>query len=100
MVARANARRAPRQGWRLGVTLSSLRRRNAAVSPTRTENVIRTRVQKGKRIAFLGHFDSSNFGNESSLQAILYHLRGRQPDADITCICTDPEATVATHHIK
>lgn len=100
MVARANARRAPHQGWRLGVTLPSLRRRNAAVSPISTQNVIRERAREEKKIAFLGHFDSSNFGNESSLQAILYHLRRRQPDADITCVCTGPEATVATHHIK
>jgi polysaccharide pyruvyl transferase WcaK-like protein len=53
-----------------------------------------------KKIAFLGHFDSTNFGNESTLQAILYHLRCFQPDAEITCICTGPEATAATHHIN
>jgi polysaccharide pyruvyl transferase WcaK-like protein len=56
--------------------------------------------EKAKRIAFLGHFDSTNFGNESTLQAILYHLRCFQPDAEITCICTGPEATAATHGIK
>jgi len=36
-----------------------------------------------KKIAFFGHFDSSNFGNESTLQAILYHLRCFHPDADL-----------------
>jgi polysaccharide pyruvyl transferase WcaK-like protein len=55
---------------------------------------------KRKKIAFFGHFDSTNFGNESTLQAILYHLRRLQPDAEITCISTGPEATVATHHIE
>jgi polysaccharide pyruvyl transferase WcaK-like protein len=55
---------------------------------------------KRKKIAFFGHFDSTNFGNESTLQAILYHLRCFQPDAEITCICTGPAATAATHHIE
>ena len=56
--------------------------------------------RKRKKIAFFGHFDSTNFGNESTLQAILYHLRRFQPDAEVTCISTGPEATVATHHIE
>jgi len=56
--------------------------------------------KKRKRIAFFGHFNSTNFGNESTLQAILYHLRCYQPDAEVTCISTGPEATVATHQIE
>src|SRR5271168_1416921 len=56
--------------------------------------------KKRKKIAFFGHFDSSNFGNESTLQAILHHLRCFQPDAEVTCISTGPEATIATHHIE
>ena len=55
---------------------------------------------KQKKIAFYGHFDSSNFGNESTLKAILYHLRCYQPDADVVCISTDPRATSATHKIE
>ena len=59
-------------------------------------------VKQAKRtkIAFFGHFDSTNFGNESTLQAILYNLRRFQPAAEVTCISTGPEATVATHHIE
>jgi polysaccharide pyruvyl transferase WcaK-like protein len=57
------------------------------------------RQNKPKKIAFFGHFDSSNFGNESTLQAILYHLRRFHPDAEILCISTGPEATMATHQI-
>jgi polysaccharide pyruvyl transferase WcaK-like protein len=53
-----------------------------------------------KRIALFGNFDSTNFGNESTLQTILYHLPRFVPDADVTCISTGPEATVANHHIK
>jgi polysaccharide pyruvyl transferase WcaK-like protein len=59
--------------------------------------------ERGKRrtsIAFFGHFDSTNFGNESTLQAILHHLRCYQPDAEVTCISTGPEAAAATHQVK
>jgi polysaccharide pyruvyl transferase WcaK-like protein len=52
-----------------------------------------------RKIAFFGHFDSTNFGNESTLQAILYNLRRFLPDADVTCISTGPAATIANHHI-
>src|SRR5262249_29327815 len=55
---------------------------------------------KRKRIAFFGHFGSTNFGNESTLQAMLHHLRCFHPDAEVTCISTGPEATIATHHIE
>jgi polysaccharide pyruvyl transferase WcaK-like protein len=58
------------------------------------------RERKRKKIAFFGHFDSSNFGNESTLQAIIYHLRCFHPDAEVTCISSGPEATVATHQIE
>jgi polysaccharide pyruvyl transferase WcaK-like protein len=58
------------------------------------------RERRRQKIAFFGHFDSSNFGNESTLQAILYHLRCLHPSAEVTCICTGPEATAATHQIE
>jgi len=61
---------------------------------------MKERERTRKKIAFFGHFDSSNFGNESTLQAILYHLRRFQPDAEVTCICTGPEATAASYHIE
>ena len=60
----------------------------------------RKREKTRKKIAFFGHFNSSNFGNESTLRAILYHLRCFYPDAEVTCICTGPEATIATHQIE
>src|ERR1700758_4522449 len=64
------------------------------------EGGMRGRQSKRKKVAFFGHFDSTNFGNESTLQAILYNLRRFQPTAEVTCISTGPEATVATHHIE
>jgi polysaccharide pyruvyl transferase WcaK-like protein len=61
---------------------------------------MKVREKNRTKIAFFGHFDSTNFGNESTLQAILHHLRSYQPDAEVTCISTGPEATVATHAIE
>ncbi len=55
--------------------------------------------KKGKKISFFGHFGLGNFGNESTLKAMLYHLRRLVPDAEVTCICTGPEGAAATHNI-
>ena len=53
----------------------------------------------GQKIAFFGHFGRGNFGNESTLQAMLCHLRHLAPDADFNCICTGPETVSATYGI-
>jgi polysaccharide pyruvyl transferase WcaK-like protein/chemotaxis methyl-accepting protein methylase len=53
-----------------------------------------------RRIAFFGHFGMGNFGNESTLRAILYHVRRFLPDARLSCIATGPEDTTAIHNIK
>jgi polysaccharide pyruvyl transferase WcaK-like protein len=55
---------------------------------------------KQRRIAFFGHFNLTNFGNESTLQAVLYNLRCYEPEAEITCITTGPEVAKATHKIN
>jgi polysaccharide pyruvyl transferase WcaK-like protein len=55
--------------------------------------------ERRKRIALFGHFGAGNFGNEGTLQAILYHLRRVAPDAEITCICTNPETVAADYNI-
>jgi polysaccharide pyruvyl transferase WcaK-like protein len=70
------------------------------VRTTGKEVDIKERGRQSKKIAFFGHFDSTNFGNESSLQAILYNLRRFQPDAEVLCISTGPEAAAATHQVK
>jgi len=44
------------------------------------------------RIGLFGHFGDINFGNESTLQSLLYHLRRNLPNSEITCICTNPSA--------
>jgi len=65
-----------------------------------TEVSMKEHRTKRKKVAFFGHFDATNFGNESTLQAILYHFRCFQPEAEVICISTGPEATMATHHIE
>ena len=52
------------------------------------------------RVTFFGHFGQGNFGNESTLQAILDHVRRFVPDAQLTCITSGPEGTAATHGIE
>jgi polysaccharide pyruvyl transferase WcaK-like protein len=51
------------------------------------------------KIFFFGNFGQINFGNEATLQAILYHVRRRLPDAEITCICTDPGVAAKTYNV-
>jgi polysaccharide pyruvyl transferase WcaK-like protein len=58
------------------------------------------RDRKQRKICFFGHFGSSNFGNEITLQTILYHLRRGFPEAKFACICTGPEALAASQKIE
>lgn len=50
-------------------------------------------------IAFFGHFGTRNTGNESTLLAILSHLRQTFPGARFLCVCTNPDAVTATYGI-
>ena len=43
-------------------------------------------TSQAPRIALFGLFGGSNFGNEASIDAFLFHLRKRLPDAQIACI--------------
>jgi len=55
--------------------------------------------RKQPKVTFFGHFGSGNFGNESTFQAVLSHLRCLIPNAEVTCICSAPEAVTATYQI-
>jgi polysaccharide pyruvyl transferase WcaK-like protein len=46
------------------------------------------------------HFGLTNFGNESTLQAFLFHMRRLLPQIEISCICTGPTATANAYKIK
>jgi len=55
--------------------------------------------RRRRKISLFGHFGTGNFGNESTLQAMLFHLRRLMPDAEVSCICTEPEIVVAEYKI-
>lgn len=44
-------------------------------------------------------FGGGNFGNDASLELFLYFLREVRPDAEISCICVDPDSVGKLHHI-
>jgi polysaccharide pyruvyl transferase WcaK-like protein len=56
----------------------------------------RVRPQK---ICLFGMFGGGNFGNDASLESFLIFLREARPDADISCICVDPDAIGQLHQI-
>jgi polysaccharide pyruvyl transferase WcaK-like protein len=56
--------------------------------------------RKWAKVAIFGHFGTTNLGNDSTLSAVLYHLRRFNPDAEVTCICSVPEDAASTHHIE
>lgn len=64
---------------------------------------MRARISRDKpyrrKISLYGHFGAKNFGNESTLYAMLYHLRRLIPDAEITCICTAPQIVAGDYQI-
>jgi len=51
------------------------------------------------RIAFFGHFGLGNFGNESTLQAMLVNSQTLLPVIELSCICTGPETVGLTYGI-
>jgi polysaccharide pyruvyl transferase WcaK-like protein len=51
------------------------------------------------KVGIFGHFGGGNFGNESTLQAMLYHVRRLIPNADVTCICSVAETVAADYNI-
>jgi polysaccharide pyruvyl transferase WcaK-like protein len=60
---------------------------------------IRAAQPRARRVAFFGNFGTQNLGNEYTLAAILAHARRRMPDAELTCICTDPDDVAARHGV-
>jgi polysaccharide pyruvyl transferase WcaK-like protein len=52
-----------------------------------------------RTITLFGNFGTQNLGNEYTLQAILENLRRIVPDAQINCICPDPQDATARHGI-
>ena len=56
------------------------------------------RARPDRRIvAFFGLFGVGNYGNEASLEAGIRSARRIDPDADLRCICANPELVAAQH---
>lgn len=55
--------------------------------------------RKRNKISLFGHFGQINFGNESTLQATLYHLHRHIPNAEMICVCTYPDVVTSTYNI-
>jgi polysaccharide pyruvyl transferase WcaK-like protein len=53
-----------------------------------------------RKIAVLGNFEPSNFGNESTLQAVLSNIHRLRPNAEVVCITTGSTATAAAHRVE
>jgi polysaccharide pyruvyl transferase WcaK-like protein len=56
-------------------------------------------MAKTKKILLFGNFGTANFGNECTLEAMIYHLRRQIPDAEVCCICSMPEIAAAKYNI-
>jgi polysaccharide pyruvyl transferase WcaK-like protein len=53
-----------------------------------------------RKIALFGTFGTGNLGNECTLQAMLFNIRRRVPNARVSCICRNPEETASTYGIR
>jgi polysaccharide pyruvyl transferase WcaK-like protein len=66
----------------------------------RSEMPGRVSSVKARKIAFYGLFGQQNWGNECTLQAILHNVRTHLPDAELMCVCSDPNDTSMRHDIR
>jgi polysaccharide pyruvyl transferase WcaK-like protein len=57
-------------------------------------------VANRRKIALFGTFGTGNLGNECTLQAMLFNIRKRVPNAEVSCICSGPEETASTYGIR
>jgi polysaccharide pyruvyl transferase WcaK-like protein len=71
-----------------------------ASGPIKMEKDLKSAAGQGKTILFFGHFGSPNFGNEITFQAAFSRFRQRLPQARFACVCTDPQALVASQKIE
>jgi polysaccharide pyruvyl transferase WcaK-like protein len=53
-----------------------------------------------QKICLFGMFGGGNFGNDGSLESFLLFLREARPDAEISCVCVDPDAIGREHQIS
>jgi polysaccharide pyruvyl transferase WcaK-like protein len=51
------------------------------------------------RICLFGMFGGGNYGNDGSLESLLLVLRRLRPDAELACVCVDPDFIARKHEI-
>ncbi len=72
---------------------------NAAVPPS-TKTALRVASKRVSarpaRIALFGLFGRGNLGNDASLEAMLNFLRRDRPEAEIFCVCKEPDVVERT----
>jgi polysaccharide pyruvyl transferase WcaK-like protein len=59
-----------------------------------------THASTSKKIVLFGNFDSSNFGNESTLRAILGNINHLLPNSEVVCVTTGAATVAAAHKVK
>lgn len=52
------------------------------------------------KIGLFGQFGSGNTGNDGSLEAMLHVLNRISPNAQLVCICSDPEIITPKFQIR
>src|SRR5262245_15256373 len=53
-----------------------------------------------KKIAFYGLFGGQNWGNDCTLEAVIYNVRRYLPEAELGCFCTNPSGILSRHKIQ
>lgn len=84
----------------MGSTFSKLsngRRTSSSQMPGGAEPL--NRQGETRTVVFFGNFGLGNFGNDSTLRAILYHVRRVLPAVRVTCVCTAPAATAINNNV-
>src|SRR5438105_3733317 len=70
----------------------------SSAAETHSNNWAGSRVRP-RKICLFGMFGGGNFGNDASLESFLLFLREARPDANISCVCVDPDAIGQAHQI-
>ncbi len=55
---------------------------------------------RAPRIGIFGGYGTGNFGNDASFEALYNFLRAEHPDADISAICSKPDAVTKRFGVK
>jgi polysaccharide pyruvyl transferase WcaK-like protein len=68
-----------------------------SIAVNREKDIMSSR--KCRKISLFGNFGTLNIGNECTLQAMIHNMRRMLPNADINCICSNPEDVKLRHKI-